>query len=290
MSKDANLLITVARLSKALADRQMHRYSHAKSPHKFTQSQLLTCLVLRAYLKTTYRGVVEVLSVSDRLRRCLRLKGLPHYSTLKRFADRAVTARQIDALLERITQAVLADRGRPVELAMDATGLESGSASTYFQTRSGRARQRWVKLSVCVLCGSLIPAGLVVGWGPCNDKTQAMAVLEKTRAACGATTPRRLFADAGYDASYLHAYCRDDWGVASWIKPAVHRRDGRLNGEHRSKMTPRRLKANGYGRRWHVEAFFSGLKRTMGWTLQARQTAGMFTEAAIRVLAYALRR
>ncbi|TWT90359.1 hypothetical protein Mal64_07480 [Pseudobythopirellula maris] len=55
-------------------------------------------------------------------------------------------------------------------------------------------------------------------------------------------------------------------------------------------MTPRRLKKNGYGRRWFVESFMSGLKRTTGSMLQARHDACMFTEAAIRVLAYALQR
>ncbi len=50
------------------------------------QEQLLTCLILRAYLKTTYRGVIEVLEVSDALRERLGLQALPHYSTLKKFA------------------------------------------------------------------------------------------------------------------------------------------------------------------------------------------------------------
>ncbi|WP_437202462.1 hypothetical protein [Planctomicrobium sp. SH664] len=54
----------------------MAPYSHLKSPHKFTQEQLLTCLILRAYLKTTYRGVIEFLEVSETLQRrneCLRM-------------------------------------------------------------------------------------------------------------------------------------------------------------------------------------------------------------------------
>lgn len=75
--------------------------------------------------------------------------------------------------------------------------------------------------------------------------------------------------------------------MRSYIPPAVHRRDGGVNGRYRSQMTrlPKR-----YGRRWHVESFFSGLKRTMGSQLNARTERGLFTEAAIRVLAYTLRR
>ncbi len=175
----------------------------------------------------------------------------------------------------------------PQEVAIDSTGMETTSASAHDKTRSGQKRRQYVKLSVCVVCGSLLPAGLVVGWGPRNDKAEARALMDETSAV---VQPDTLFADAGYDAQWVHAYCRDDWGVESWIKPAVHRRDGKLNGKYRSKMTKQRLKRNGYGRRWHVESFISGLKRTMGSNLLARGEGSLFTEAAIRVLTYALRR
>lgn len=42
-----------------LARKYLQPYSCAKSPHRFTQAHLMTCLVLRAYLKSTYRGVIE---------------------------------------------------------------------------------------------------------------------------------------------------------------------------------------------------------------------------------------
>jgi hypothetical protein len=44
----------------------------------------------------------------------------------------------------------------------------------------------------------------------------------------------------------------------------VHRKDGGPGGHYRRQMTPRRLKHNGYGHRWIVESFMSGLKRTTG--------------------------
>jgi hypothetical protein len=102
--------------------------------------------------------------------------------------------------------------------------------------------------------------------------------------------PKSLFADAGYDAEWVHQFCRDRWGVSSFIRPAVHRADGGLNGRHRSRMTSGYLRRNGYGRRWHVESFISALKRTTGSTLLARKESCLFQEAALRVLTYALRR
>ena len=284
MSAKQNILVEVSRLSLRLASRYMQPYSHTKSPKRFTQAQLMACLILRAYLKTTYRGVIDVLDASAELQKCLGLTRLPHYSTLKYFADRSDTMAIVDAMLSEIVQSVAGDNEA---VAIDSTGVETTSASAYFRTRSGLQRKKYVKLSVCVLCSSMTPAALAVSWGPSNDKAVARELLEKSKAA---VQPRTLFADAGYDAEWVHQYCRDGWGVASWIPPAVHRADGQINGKHRSKMTPRRLKRNGYGKRWIVESFMSGLKRTTGSMLAARQQASLFTEAAIRVLAYAIRR
>jgi hypothetical protein len=284
MSKIQNTLVAVASLSMRLAGKYMQAYSCAKSPHKFTQAQLMTCLILRAYLKSTYRGIIEILDTSDKLRQTLGLTALPHYSTLKYFADRPGTLEIVDAMLTEVAKQFVREEE---QVAIDSTGLQTTTASSYFQTRSGRRQKKYVKLSVGVLCGSMIPAGLVVGWGPCNDKSDALQLLCKTSAA---VRPAAVYADAGYDAEWVHRFCRDLWGTKSFIPPAVHRKDGTVNGKYRSQMTPTRLKRNKYGKRWIVESFMSALKRTTGSTLQARRQPALFVEAAIRVLAYALRR
>ena len=279
-----NTLLEVTSLSLRIARKYVAPYSHRNSPQKFTQEQLLTCLILRAYLKTTYRGVIEVLEVSDALRDRLGLKSLPHYSTLKKFADRSSVLEIVDAMLHELVQKFALDAE---EAAIDSTGMETSSASAHFQSRSGKQRTKYVKLSVCVLAGSLIPSGLAVSWGPCNDKAEAAEVLAK---AATSSQPKTLFADAGYDAEWVHRFCREDWQVDSVINPAVHRADGGLNGTYRSQMTAETLKEKGYGRRWLVESYMSGLKRTTGNALSARSERSLFVEAALRVLAYALRR
>jgi hypothetical protein len=284
MSKKNNILVAVASLSMRLAGKYMQPYSCAKSRHTFTQPQLMTCLILRAYLKTTYRGVIDVLGASDKLQETIGLTKLPNYSTLKYFADRSGILEIVDAMLAEVAKQFVKE-GQ--EVAVDSTGLGTTSASSYFQTRSGRQQKKYVKLSVGVLCGSMIPAGLVVGWGPCNDKSDALALLMKTSAV---VRPTAVFADAGYDAEWVHRFCRDIWETKSFIPPAVHRKDGQINGKYRSQMTPTRLKRNHYTRRWIVESFMSAVKRTMGSTLQARKTTSLFREAALRVLAYAIRR
>jgi hypothetical protein len=47
-------------------------------------------------------------------------------------------------------------------------------------------------------------------------------------------------------------------------------------------MAPPRLKRKGYTKRWIVESFMSGLKRTTASMLNARQPATLFDEAGLR--------
>jgi len=281
MSNCNNLLLNVASLSMIVCRRHLAAYSHRMSPHVFTQAQLMSGLVLRAYLKTTFRGLTDVLKASDELRGRLGFDKVPHYSTFKKFADRVASPELINALLGQILS--LVDKPMP-EVAIDATGMESSTASAHYQARSGRQRHQYVKLSLAVTCTTILAVALVVSWGPTNDKTQARELLTKTAEKL---RPQWLYADAGYDAEWVHQTCRMDWGVRTLIPPAVCRDDGTVGGFRRSRMTdlpPR------YGKRWHAETFMSGLKRTMGSTLAARSEHALFTEAALRVLAYALRR
>jgi hypothetical protein len=278
----------VAALAMGLGSRHLADYGATRSRHDFTQRQLMACLILRAYLKTTYRGLLEFLALSLNLRQELGMQDkLPHYTTLQKFSARSKVLEIADAMIQTIGRAA----GEPVfaqgAAAMDATGLETTTASAHFQCRRGGQRRKWVKISTIVLCGSLLPLGLVMDWGSNNDKCQAKALIGK---ASQATLPAKLYADAGYDAEWIHDQCRLEWGVESVIKPAVHRADGRRNGFWRSRMSENYLQRKGYGGRWAVETFFSGLKRTMGSMLTSRRPSQLLAEAAFKVLAYTLRR
>jgi hypothetical protein len=282
-----NLLLSVASISMIVCRRHLADYSRPKSKHTFTQTQLMSCLILRAYLKTTYRGIVEVLDASDKLRALLGLDlKLPDHSTLKKFADRIASPDLIDALIGQVLKLCL-ESPTPVaaeQVAGDSTGVETTGASAHFVARSGRSRHRYVKLSVAVTCTSMLAVAVLVSWGPRTDKCEGM---ELTRRCAGRVTPRQVFFDAGYDSDPLHAFCHQTWGVSSYIPPVVHRKDGTLGGTYRPLMN---RPPDNYGLRWHVESFFSGLKRVTGSTLAARSEPALFTEAALRVLAYAIRR
>ena len=152
LSTERNRRVRAAELALAVAGDELPAYSCPKSPRRFTQLQLLACLVLKAHLKQTYRGITDLLAASDDLRRAFGLGRVPDYSTLQRFADRAVTPGLVDRLLGR-----LIERVGPVieEVAMDATGMEPSNASAYYTARRGTRHKGDAKLSRVIVCGCL---------------------------------------------------------------------------------------------------------------------------------------
>ena len=72
----------VAREALALARQSLPAYTSARSRKDFTSHQLFAVLALKQFLKTDYRGVVQVLRDFAELRGDLGLAKVPHYSTL----------------------------------------------------------------------------------------------------------------------------------------------------------------------------------------------------------------
>jgi len=277
----------VAELAMKLGQRYLADYGATRSRHDFTQRQLMTCLILRAYLKTTYRGVLDLLAASPTLRQRMGLREkLPHFTTLQKFCARSQVLAIAQKLVADIGQQAAEQTSGQTVMAMDATGLARTTVSDYFTSRRGRKLRRWVKVAVMVVAGSMLPAALAIDLKPTHDCVQARSLLAQAQTI----QPAQLLADSGYDAEWIHVHCREQWGVSSVI-PAVQRRlDGTIGGKWRAQMTAQYLQQQGFTRRWTVESFFSALKRTMGSSLSARRPDQMVAEAALKVLAYTLRR
>jgi hypothetical protein len=126
---------------------------------------------------------------------------------------------------------------------MDASGLEPTRSSAYYQTRRGQRRKDDVPVSRLMVYGNLFPCRVQIPqWpcndeiatgnrhvhvlgqvhsvrcgdrsGACNDKSIARHLLAKASAQ---VRPQPLVADAGYDAEWVHEFCRERWRVNSWI-------------------------------------------------------------------------
>lgn len=74
--------VALAKQTMPIAKVALSDYSSVYSRHDFTQHQLFAILVLRQFLKTDYRGIIQMLKDFSDLRKALDLKKVPHYSIL----------------------------------------------------------------------------------------------------------------------------------------------------------------------------------------------------------------
>lgn len=124
---------------------------------------------------------MQCYSIRHLLRTCRRglLTWRPSYSALKKFADRPGVMQALYGML-----AALAERWPRCpprrRLNQRWTLLGSGPAARRRTSSAVRAgEEQIVKVSVLILCGSLIPASMVVSWEPGNDKVQAGELIDR---------------------------------------------------------------------------------------------------------------
>jgi hypothetical protein len=289
--------LTVARLALELAEQCYPSYSCPKSPRRFTQPQLVACLVVKEFLRLDYRGVHQVLREWSDLRNVLGLTKVPHFTTLcfahKRLLRKPHTDRLLDSLLQRCrSDKLLSER---VSLAaIDSTGLESRHVSHYFTRRSERHaahyKATYPKLSAVCDTRTHLILGITVNRGPkvdhCEFRSTVMHALSRQPF-------KVLVADAGYDSEKAHRWCRDELDVRSIIPTRTYGRkrlDGspRIIGGHYRVKLHRRFPRKLYGQRWQIETAFSVLKRCLGAALRARMYHSQCREVALKVLTYNL--
>jgi hypothetical protein len=72
----------LAREALRVAKDALPAYSSKFSRKDFTQHQLFALLALKTFLKTDYRGLIQMLDDFSELREDLAMEKVPHYSTL----------------------------------------------------------------------------------------------------------------------------------------------------------------------------------------------------------------
>jgi hypothetical protein len=76
--------LALAKEALATAKRTLPKYSAIRCRKDFTQHQLFSILVVREFFQMDYRGVVQLLDEWSELRKALRLRRVPHYTTLQK--------------------------------------------------------------------------------------------------------------------------------------------------------------------------------------------------------------
>lgn len=284
----------VALVAYATAKRSMPAYSHLKSPKKFTQPQLVACLVLKEFFRTDYRGIMEILTDSSDLQKILELEEVPHYTTLQKAAQRFTDKRSIDRLLRTTlataTKAHVMKRSVALS-AIDSTGLESHYTSSYFVTRKAKGGEyhqtthytRFPKVGIVMDCASFLVLAGSPSWGPSPDIIHFKKTLTDASRKAHIV---RITADAGYDAEHAHVFARETLNIKSIIPNRVGRPTKKLPSGHYRRIMALHFDKARYGQRWMVETLNSMLKKRLGSFLRARTYWSQMREIMLRLFTF----
>lgn len=284
--------VNVARVAYEAAIKAIPAYSHAKSPKKFTQHQLVACLALRQFFKTDYRGMQAILEDSSDLRRVLELTRVPDYTTLHKAAQKFGKADIMRKLfLSIIEMAALAGLLiAPVQAAIDGTGFEARHVSRYFVERREKYHGNlhattyatFPKVGIVVDCATHLILSAVPAKGPAPDIKHFGKAL---REALKASSIHTLLGDKGYDSEVAHRLARDQYGISTWIPSRMGRLTPVIPTFHRYLMATA-FAGEEYGQRWQAETVNSMVKRNLGSALRATKAHGQYRELRFRLFTH----
>ena len=268
-----------------IAIKTLPLYAHRFSPKKFTLPQLFTCLVLKQFFKTDYRGIAAILADSPALACAIGLKTIPHYTTIQKSSQRLLSVSSANSILRATIEFALQKRRTVKVAALDATGLESGHISPYFYKTclNGRKNRkwthftRWPKLAIIADVENHLINSVCPTRGPGRDSTHFREVLNGLPPNIDV---KHIVADAGYDAEDNHVYAREILGIKTTIPPKVGRAPRKFPRKPYRRMMRLHFAAKTYRKRWQVETVFSMIKRNLGYCLygksQQSQNCEMF--------------
>jgi hypothetical protein len=280
MSRTSKSPRKVALVALAVGKDALPEYSHRFSPKVFTQAQLFTCLVLKEFFRTDYRGIQAILADSPDLRQVIALKKTPHFTTLQKASRRLLSNANVQRLLDATVIRARPRRRRKRRprvrrAALDSSGFEAHHVSHYFVRRGAKGGKRWQtttykrfpKLAAVCDCDTHLILAAVAERGPGPDITHFERAVV---AATGRVRLETLYGDAGYDAEWVHLVGREMLDVRTIIPAGIGRpTDKPPTGDYRRLMW-QRLHLTCYGQRWQAETTVSMIKRRLGSAVNAR--------------------
>lgn len=283
----------VLQAAHAVAKETLPAYAHRYSPKTFTQHQLFACLVLKARLKTGYRGVAAFLADLPDLQQSIGLKKVPHHTTLQKAAHRLLCDQQVSGLLNTTVKQVMHRRRRVPLAAADSSGFDVTHASRYYVWRSKQlgsppkhmTYRRFAKLSVVIDTSNHLILSVFGTRGPSPDVHQLADLMD---GLVSSTRIRQLVADAGYDSEGNHTLLRETHGIRSTIPPrnGRPRRSKRLPSGRYRRLMAQRFDHAAYRQRNQAETVMSMIKRNLGSCLGARTHSSQIRELFLKALTH----
>ena len=221
---------------------------------------------MKTYLKTTYREIIEILDVSDKITTYLKLNKLPHYTTIQKFF-----IRMSDTKLKDLNNLILFMHPIDCELAaMDGTGHTSDYADKYYAKIRGKSRKSYIKNHISIDIGTRLILHYAATKGPKYDTEFAIPAIRQIKKY----KPHYVLADKAYDSEPIRKCINEEAKAFDQIPLKKHAKKGhyRLNSISifRNKV---------YSRRMNVESVifvikrrFNGINYSRNTTLQNKET------------------
>lgn len=241
------------------------RYSSRFSNRIYDNRQKTAIVVLKQKLKTTYRGVMEILEISEVARARLGLKSLPDHSTLVKFMQR-ISASVINSMLTEKEAEII---------AVDSTGFETESMSYYYRTihQQVKSRRHYAKVSLAIDAKKQKVLAQRIRLGPRNDHIDFKPILKNLSADF-------VVADKGYDSrSNRHFVLRN---IGAYPQIPYRKISGATYHNRRKIIFDRGI----YHQRSKIETIFSAIKRKYGSIIRSRCFDTQRKEIICRLVTY----
>ncbi|ADD08362.1 transposase [Candidatus Aciduliprofundum boonei] len=274
MSRKLDLYKVVKMGMKALKRANIPLYWSKYSRKDYTLHQHMMLIVLTQYVGSIER-MLQIVREMRKIKRVMRLKKIPHKSTISRELRR-IPERWIRIVLREIVKIM----GIPNKFAVDSTGIQIYYRSYYYTQRIGEVGKirEGLKLHAAVdIERKLITNAIVTKWHT-NDSPYLIPLLEEERV-------KEVYADKGYDSLRNIRFVLNKGGTPYIAIRNKARRGLRRRLLEKSKSPDWKKK---YSHRNVIESVFHSFKRVVGDYIFSHSFSGASKLLLFKVLAYDL--
>ena len=255
------------------ARKVMPKYKNKYSKKTFTQPQLFAILAYKIYNEKKYRDTMDSLELSDKLTKALRLKKIPHFTTLQKFFDQLDIKyiRKIDEVLQSFFPA------DNCLFSLDGSGMTNNYSDLYYNHRTKKTKRKYTKNHITIDSKYMLIRHSQALHGARHDSIFAVAAINKIKKY----NPRYVLADMAYDAEDIRKAINETTTALAMIPLKSNAKTGKHRLNSQAIFRPM-----AYRFRNQVECVFSILKRRFSGINTSRSPRLSNKETILKDLSY----
>lgn len=243
------------------------------SKHTYSNTAKFTIIAMKMYLNLTYRRISEIIDVSDKIKKLLRISKAPNYSTLQKYFKNLPT-RYLHEFNNFITDLFIKDCAI---IAHDGTGFVSDHADKYYAIIRKKQRKSYTKCHAAIDVDSRLILNVQAINGPKHDTQFANASIRNIKQY----KPKYILADKAYDTENIRTIINEEIGALDIIPSKKRVKTGYYRLRNK-KIFNKKI----YNRRNNIESIFSVIKRIFNGINSSRSTKLLNKETKFKCTVY----